>query len=714
MTFDIHFQSKKSTIDYTFGCFVCDAVLKVTYENDLNKTKNLNVVEKAWSQTANELALSIWNNDIAELGKMQTNINEWKATIDEIRYSVEQKEASGIKVLKSAQHEIEKLRNILVAELGDQQQEGGGGGGGGKMIKSSESKIVWVLHYQIKCLHELINAEADSFSGELILVNDERIKKGETLLFKVSKRFEQLKARHPHIVENDKHREQALAYDKLQKSIKQLHQQYRNRISGSDGLSRLLIDLNNNLDMWRRKLYQYKDKDESELKRAVAVSTAGSGSRSGENEWQSLLEQTEVWLERCVEAIKKLNANSKPLDNKSNSSSGGDAWHAVEHDKIVNEFTRWTTTFSHLIESLNAFHIDQANTYHLEMVNWMINALIYLSPDKDLSDEAMEIIYNSVETVLELDFRAKQIGDKIDAYSDALVAKYAMFATQHEKAESDRERERNEQFVAASRDWFRLAKEIVLEIKNAEKAYDKDDSDSDNNDDDDDDEEEEDEAGGETNGAGRKTKLRPQKQHHISASARKLPAVEVAKVELDKNKPQYQVISSESNTTRKLIESIDFKMPADSAVSMLSYDDNKTIDNSREENEVKVGMSKAYQLIDELQRKIVVTEERAQKSEAEVAELELKLNQALEQIRALQRGNEELAKTPQADSKNETPSSGGAGGETSNNATPSEAKHDTPREKKNETPNGETLANETQGETKNEPIVETKSEPEAK
>ena len=188
----------------------------------------------------------------------------------------------------------------------------------------------------------------------------------------------------------------------------------------------------------------------------------------------------------------------------------------------------------------------------------------------------------------------------------------------------------------------------------------------------------------------------------------------MAKVELDKNKPQYQVISSESNTTRKLIESIDFKMPADSAVSMLSYDDNKTIDNSREENEVKVGMSKAYQLIDELQRKIVVTEERAQKSEAEVAELELKLNQALEQIRALQRGNEELAKTPQADSKNETPSSGGAGGETSNNATPSEAKHDTPREKKNETPNGETLANETQGETKNEPIVETKSEPEAK
>jgi hypothetical protein len=55
------------------------------------------------------------------------------------------------------------------------------------------------------------------------------------------------------------------------------------------------------------------------------------------------------------------------------------------------------------------------------MIHWMIQILIHLAPDQDLSDEALKIMYTSSSSVEKLIEVARKLIEKIESFTRLLV-----------------------------------------------------------------------------------------------------------------------------------------------------------------------------------------------------------------------------------------------------------------------------------------------------
>ena len=75
--------------------------------------------------------------------------------------------------------------------------------------------------------------------------------------------------------------------------MKRLHDQYRHRNMGENGISRLLTILINNLDVWQQKLLTQLHNENSGKAGKIKLS---------ENEWTSFYQAIDDWLEIVAKA----------------------------------------------------------------------------------------------------------------------------------------------------------------------------------------------------------------------------------------------------------------------------------------------------------------------------------------------------------------------------------------------------------------------------
>jgi hypothetical protein len=117
-----------------------------------------------------------------------------------------------------------------------------------------DAKRVNLIHGQIKKIHQIVNKQAEILTGEAAIMSEDKIKKGDNYLNTMLQICSKLRLRHNPAKEQSK-LDQLNKYEKIEKDVKLLHQQYKTRAIGDNGLSRHLINLNNGLDLWRRNLY---------------------------------------------------------------------------------------------------------------------------------------------------------------------------------------------------------------------------------------------------------------------------------------------------------------------------------------------------------------------------------------------------------------------------------------------------------------------------
>ena len=125
----------------------------------------------------------------------------------------------------------------------------------------------------------------------MVLNAEENLKKGERALFQIVQLSTKIISRHEPAKEQSKI-DKYMKYEHFESDIKLLQEQYRNRSSGDNGLSRNYSILNSGIDLWIQKFM-------NQLINEKSGKSFKATSKLDESEWSSFLTAIDDWQD-CI------------------------------------------------------------------------------------------------------------------------------------------------------------------------------------------------------------------------------------------------------------------------------------------------------------------------------------------------------------------------------------------------------------------------------
>lgn len=89
------------------------ANIKITEENKLNTAKRLNLAEQSWFKLATHFSIFLSDKDTRELSKVQSLVDSWKETLNEIRADVFKSEGQLTRSLTTIGSNFGQLKSTL-------------------------------------------------------------------------------------------------------------------------------------------------------------------------------------------------------------------------------------------------------------------------------------------------------------------------------------------------------------------------------------------------------------------------------------------------------------------------------------------------------------------------------------------------------------------------------------------------------------------------
>lgn len=165
---------------------------------------------------------------------------------------------------------------------------------GKSSINSPDLNKMTSLLNQLKKIYEITVRDAENYSGDAVLNMDENLKKADRCLFHTVQLSNKIISRHEPAKEQAKV-DKYTRYESLQTEIKQLHEQYRNRASGDNGLSKYYSILNGGLDLWIQKFTSQ-----------ILSEKSGKRGKQSDTDWLSFTQAIDDWQEALQLALKSL------------------------------------------------------------------------------------------------------------------------------------------------------------------------------------------------------------------------------------------------------------------------------------------------------------------------------------------------------------------------------------------------------------------------
>ncbi|CAF0722793.1 unnamed protein product, partial [Brachionus calyciflorus] len=430
---------------------------KVVVENKLSTAKRLNIAEKSWSKQGKHFALLQSDRDTKDVIEIQKLIENWKESLNELRNEIVTKERDLKRSIEKTRNDLIELKKYLKQNTFDDW---------GELILVPDFDKVSNLFSQTKKILDTVAKDSELFNGDSVLLSEEKLKKGERILFSFVQLCNRVASRHEPVRDLKKYQE-FKGYETLNTDIKLLHDHYRNRTSGDNGVSKSLNTLSNILDLWQQKMSSQIISENSKGK--VRIS---------ESEWTSFFQA----LDECMDLTYKTeNAIGQPLKEGTDGSPNGidhPEIRIIDHDDLINNLHRWMAAFSHYVDSQDAHIVEEVNNIHTKMIHWMVQALIRLAPDReDMSEEAKRIVYDSTSTVDVLEKIGSTISEKLEKFSIALADRCNNIITEEENTRKANEESKYEKefqnlqvFKSEVKEWNYVVKLLIAEL-NGDKSH---------------------------------------------------------------------------------------------------------------------------------------------------------------------------------------------------------------------------------------------------
>jgi hypothetical protein len=264
---------------------------KITEENKLNTSKRLNLAEQTWSKLAKHFSILLSDVDTKDLTQMNSLIETWKTNITDTQTDIKEKEKNVQLSLRKLHSDITDFRRFFMSTAGSNSNFSSKSINEKEIVPIPDKSKTIEIQARLLSILELVTKEVDNFMGDSTLDIEDKLKKCDRVLFDWQQLWRRLTNRHKKGTNetiNSGHDEKLsdAPLEILHKNIKNLHEQYRVRIYGENGVNRNLTNLNGSIDVWNHKLIQQ-----------LSPNAIKSSSTISEADWVMLLSSCDEWIE---------------------------------------------------------------------------------------------------------------------------------------------------------------------------------------------------------------------------------------------------------------------------------------------------------------------------------------------------------------------------------------------------------------------------------
>ncbi|XP_022084228.1 axonemal dynein light chain domain-containing protein 1-like isoform X2 [Acanthaster planci] len=446
--------------------------LKVTEANSLATARRLHISERLWSKLANHFTIVLSDRDTEELSQLQVCIATHRqltlAFAEELKAGDERSHGRLQAIGKGIEKWIQEFDQFVVL-----QKEGSVTSGATSVRESRAShdniqtvvqappvEMIQKLYDDIRSWEEQLNKEVEKYGGDILLGFEES-------MYSIKKQVEMWTEVALHIF--NRHRpEDGSDYPehkrllKMNKDVKQecdmLHQQFQIRVNGENGSAKGFIQIANALESWDTKLN----------------SILNGGAMPLESEWMRLYELFSDWLVTIDETAGCIGSTQKE-----DAKAEGKPHDPLSMEDVFRSTQKWLASTTNGIDSEDSKLVEQVQVLHAEMVHWIIQVLLRLAPNQPNSPpEAVESSMATTDTIAQIQEKAAVIFDKLTRFTNYItgccsnIVAEEVQRRQDEGAEdADHELRDLKKLKSECADWIHTATILIEDLKCLDPNY---------------------------------------------------------------------------------------------------------------------------------------------------------------------------------------------------------------------------------------------------
>ncbi|XP_077878510.1 axonemal dynein light chain domain-containing protein 1 isoform X2 [Ictidomys tridecemlineatus] len=411
-----------------------ELALKVIERNRVILAKRLYLNEKGWNKYARHFIILLSNKDTVDLAVLQKLTVKWKISMNKFKKEAERNEESTKETLQIIKDGLIKWQQFFVNNAKD-------------ILSSNKGNLCNLVLSDFRQWQRMLAEQKEKYTGDTLM------SKHDTL--KIIKHLQEnwvniglgIFSRHKNM-EGEVPPERRDMEDIL-KSIGKLYKEYEIRISGDNGISKMIPNMVGTLDFCCYKL---------------------------EN-----VESFAFFLEEWEGVDKKINEMKPRLDSLINIIGTVPQHMDVDsgplfQEHIFNVIQQWILKIDNEINNGNIELQRHMDELHISMVQWMVNMLIIMVPDFTDQNTLPKLEEESAEKrnirVMQLELDATALARKLSQYSTYLIScckgmVTAMALTQAAQSQSNPAKELREldRMKNECYEWINTCTHLLSQIK---------------------------------------------------------------------------------------------------------------------------------------------------------------------------------------------------------------------------------------------------------
>ncbi|EDV27619.1 uncharacterized protein TRIADDRAFT_53503 [Trichoplax adhaerens] len=323
--------------------------LKVTESHQLNTARRLHLSEKAWVKFATHFTVLTSDRDSIELSQLQHKAHMWQEKIDRFVRSVNKKENNLCDQLNKTNSGIRRwlkeFDKCLYPEAGAQNA-----------TLPSNSFLQKFLN-DVNLWEGIINAEIEKFTGDSILTAQEEIKHATKLVEAWTDLTIKLSGRHSTSTQSC-----IIEMKNINQEIGIFNARFIIRVAGENGVAKALIDMVNNMETWANRIYVHFNTDPLT-----------------ETDWFRLYNSITDWEDKIKYIHEIIGTVRTEFDSEAMTPEK--CQQAIQN--LFLTLQNWTNSITHAVENDDTKIINQVTSVHMDMISWMVQLLLQVTPDMD-------------------------------------------------------------------------------------------------------------------------------------------------------------------------------------------------------------------------------------------------------------------------------------------------------------------------------------------
>uniref|UniRef100_A0A8C5R128 Axonemal dynein light chain domain containing 1 n=1 Tax=Leptobrachium leishanense TaxID=445787 RepID=A0A8C5R128_9ANUR len=250
----------------------------------------------------------------------------------------------------------------------------------------------------MKSWEKMVNEELQQFEGSLLLNSQESLKTAAKLQKNWFQMTHKLLQRHRSM--DGKEAPEQKAMEEVNNKVFVLCEHYRRRVEGENGFAKVLMSISGGLENWSLQLSTLK--------------LAPYGIR--ESEWMNTYQLIPEWITLTDKALELIGSTSTENESTTNQDEN------VLLEDVFKILQQWVMATTSGTEKDNVHLTSEATALHTAMVQFMVNTLMLLTPDYPGHSESVTDSEEEELTLQRINEDALILSEKVNRFSSYIIS----------------------------------------------------------------------------------------------------------------------------------------------------------------------------------------------------------------------------------------------------------------------------------------------------